>query len=114
LTDACQQLPPLQLLEILSPYQTYLSDPKNLKVVDLWLTTQHNTPWHNWKVLPQDLHLQDNVEIQTWKETLGNKKIRISRDKDILHWGFSTTGNFMIKEAYKIQKNFQAQEKDHI
>jgi hypothetical protein len=45
---------------------------------------------------------------------MGNRKICISTDKDILRWGYSTTGTFTIKEAYQIQENFHNQEKDHI
>jgi hypothetical protein len=74
-TDAWQQHPPLQTLEILLPYQNYLPELRHLKVAYLWLNTQHQPPWRSWKLLPQDLHLPENFEMQPWQETVGNKKI---------------------------------------
>jgi hypothetical protein len=110
-TDAWQQQPPLQSLENISLYQNQLPDLEHLKVADLWLTSTGHSPWRSWKLLAWELNLPENIDMLPWKETVGNMKIHISEEKDILRWGNSPIGTFTIKEAYQLHENFHQQGK---
>jgi len=101
-------------MDNLNAYQTYLLELRGLNVAGPWLNTQHHTPWHSWKVIPQCLNLPRNFKMKPLLEAVGNRKICINTDKDILHWGYSTTCNLTINESYQIQYNFHNQEKYHI
>jgi hypothetical protein len=112
--DSWKQLPLLQTMDNLCPYQDHIQGLEHLKVVDLWLNVPHQPPWRSWKLLPQDLNLLVDLDLQPWKATVGNMKIHISEEMDILRWGYTPSGTFTIKESYHLQENFHKQPKEHI
>jgi hypothetical protein len=104
--DSLQQLPPLQTMDNLRPYQDHIQD--------LWLNVPHQPPWHSWKLLPQDLNLPIDLDLQPWQTIVGKRKICINEEMDILHWGYTPSRTFTIKESYHLQENFRNQLKEHI
>jgi hypothetical protein len=96
-TDSWQQLPPLQTMENLRPFQDHIQGLENLKVTDLWLNVSHHPPWRNWKMLPQDLHTPVDCDLQPWHTIVSQRKTCISEDSNILHWGYTPSGTFKIK-----------------
>jgi hypothetical protein len=104
--DSWKQLPHCKQWTIYAPYQDHIQGLEHLKVVDLWLNVSHHPPWRSWKMLPQDLHLPTDCDLQPWQTIVGKRKICISEEMDILHWGYTPSRMFTIKEAYHLQENF--------
>jgi hypothetical protein len=112
--DSWQQQPPLTSIEDLNPLYQQMQSRDSLHVKDLWKENALHQPWRRWKTEPHELHLQAEMDLQTWRDCVNQRKIHIREGPNILRWGHSPTGNFSVKEAYHLQENYQGKPKEHI
>jgi hypothetical protein len=59
-----------------------------------------NLPWCTWEMDHSKLHLTGEMNLQAKKSCTNQRKIPTRTGSDILRWGHSKTGNFLVKEAY--------------
>jgi hypothetical protein len=51
----------------------------------------------------EELHIEVQVDLQPWLNTINARKIPTLEGEDILRWGHSPKGTFNIQEAYAIK-----------
>jgi hypothetical protein len=54
------------------------------------------------------------MNLQAWQAHAKHRKIPTQYGPNILRWGYSTKGNFSVKEAYYLQGNYQNHAKESI
>lgn len=112
--DSWQQLKPLTDLPELAPLRHVLNQTPSSKVKDLWKPWAADQTWRQWKTSHLELEAPPEADLSAWQTEAAHRKIPTKEGPDILRWGHSASGNFSIKEAYYIQGNHHAQEKDTI
>jgi hypothetical protein len=112
--DSWQQLKPLKDLAELMPLHLALNQPPLLKVKDLWKPTDAEQTWRQWKTSNHELGTPPDLNLSAWIQEAGRRKIPRREGPDILRWGHLASGNFSVKEAYRIHGNHYNQEVDTI
>jgi hypothetical protein len=105
-TDSWKQLPPLNSMDSLCPLKKNWPHIDDLRVADLWVNDSRHPPWRTWKMLPHELNIPEDNNIQPWLNIVAQRKIHIRNGSDILRWGHSPLGTFTIREAYILQGTF--------
>jgi hypothetical protein len=80
-------------------------------VKDLWNLGQ---TWRQWKTSNYELGTPPDLNLSAWHQEAGRRKIPRREGPNILRWGDSTLGNFLVKEAYRIHNNHHNLEADNI
>jgi hypothetical protein len=76
------------------------------------VATEHT--WRQWKTSNHELGTPPDLNLTSWQQEAGRRKIPRREGSDILRWGHSASSNFSVKEAYGIQCNHNNQQGDNI
>ena len=68
--------------------------------------------WRTWKLTKEELNLPEQINNQPWIEDINKCRVKIKHGHDILHQGYSTTSNVLVKEAYYLKSKVDLINKD--
>lgn len=79
-------------------------------VNNYWKEGRENEMWRDWKDPEEwDNNIDEDLKVRIVKE-MESRRIKNRNGQDILRWGGSTIGTFMIKEAYLIKSKQEQEE----